>query len=329
MGGRFSAIYGSRFSGYIVCVHRFTTLESLKSLDRPLHLALGVFDGVHVGHQAVIGRAVEAARKDDGIAVVVTFDPHPIRVMAPDKAPKALLATLNHKAHFLAKHGVGALVALHFDDAFAGREAGEFLGDLMACRPRTLAVGEDWRFGRGRGGDITLLRGASVIYGFRLEAVPPVMLDGERVSSTRIRQAIRDGNLRAAEDMLGRRYTVSGEVVEGRKLGRTIGFPTANVDTGDAQLPPDGVWAVRVSVEDGEPRPGVANLGLRPTVDGATRMLEAYLFDFSGDLYGREIEVEFCQFLRGERKFDNMEALRGQIGADARQARQLLEAGQS
>jgi len=302
-------------------------LESLKTLGCPLHLALGVFDGVHVGHQAVIGLVVEAARKDGGIAVVVTFDPHPIRVMAPDKAPKALLATLNHKAHYLETHGVGALVALHFDETFAGREAGEFLGDLMACRPRTLAVGEDWRFGRGRSGDVSLLRGASVIYGFKLEAVPPVMIDGERVSSTRIRQAIRDGNLGAAAEMLGRRYTVSGAVIEGRKLGRTIGFPTANVDTGDAQLPPDGVWAVRVTLDDGKIWPGVANLGLRPTVDGETRMLETYIFDFAGDLYGREIEVEFCQFLRGERKFESVDALKTQIEVDARQAREMLETG--
>jgi riboflavin kinase/FMN adenylyltransferase len=301
-------------------------LEELAALDAPLHLALGVFDGVHVGHQAVIGRAVTAAKRDGGLAGVLTFDPHPIRVIAPGKAPSALLATLDHKAQIVEGLGIDLFIALHFDEKFAAREATDFLDDLLTANVRTIAVGEDWRFGRGRHGDVGLLQEQAARRNFTLEAVAPVMLDGERVSSTRIRQAIRDGNLAAAARMLGRPYSVSGPVVEGRRLGRTIGFPTANIATADAQLPPDGVWTVRVRFADHSVKNGVANLGTRPTVDGVGRSLEAHLFDFSGDLYGREIELEFLHFLRPEKKFAGLEALKQQIAADAAEARRRLGA---
>jgi riboflavin kinase/FMN adenylyltransferase len=286
-----------------------------------LHLALGVFDGVHAGHQEVIARAVRAAKRDGGLAGVVTFDPHPIRVIAPSKAPSALLATLDHKAQIVGDLGVELFLAVHFNEQFAAMEAADFLDQLLQAPVRTIAVGEDWRFGKGRHGDVELLQQQASARGFTLEAVPPVMLDGERVSSTRIRQAIRDGNLDAAARMLGRPYSVSGKVVEGRKLGRTIGFPTANVSTGDAQLPPDGVWAVSVSTPVHDQLPGVANLGLRPTVDGHNRVLEVHLFDFSEDLYGQEIEVEFRRYIRPEMKFGGIEELREQIARDARNAR--------
>jgi riboflavin kinase / FMN adenylyltransferase len=299
-------------------------LEDLPALGVPLHLALGVFDGVHVGHQAVIARAVDAVEKDGGLAGVLTFDPHPIRVIAPQKAPNSLLETLEHKARAAADYGVGLFIPLHFDLEVAKMEASEFLDRLMISPVRTLAVGEDWRFGHNRSGDVNFLAAEAVKRGFTLEAVPPVMHDGERVSSTRIRQAIRDGNLAAAAHMLGRAYIVCGIVVEGRKLGRTIGFPTANLATGDAQLPPDGVWAVRVGHPDGSVSPGVANLGMRPTVDGESRKLEVHLFDFSGDLYGQELEVRFENHLRPEIKFSSLDALRIQIQQDAGDARQAL-----
>ncbi len=299
-------------------------LEDLPALGVPLHLALGVFDGVHVGHQAVIARAVEAAGKDGGLAGVLTFDPHPIRVIAPQKAPTSLLETLDHKVRAVADYGVGLFIPLHFDMEVAKMEASEFLDRLMASPVRTIAVGEDWRFGHNRSGDVKFLEAQAAARGFTLEAVPPVMHDGERVSSTRIRQAIRDGNLAAAAHMLGRPYVVCGTVVEGRKLGRTLGFPTANLATGDAQLPPDGVWAVRVRHPHGDELPGVANLGLRPTVNGESRTLEVNLFDFSGDLYGHELEVRFEKHLRPEIKFPSIDALRIQIQKDAENARQAL-----
>lgn len=296
---------------------RIDKLEELAAQDGPLHLALGVFDGVHVGHRAVIARAVDAARKEGGKAFVVTFDPHPIRVIAPEKAPASLLATLDEKAAVVKALGVDGLLVIHFDMAFAKMDAEEFVRKLLAADVRTVAVGEDWRFGSKRSGDVAMLRRMGRELGFQLEAVPPVMWDGERISSTRIRQAIRDGNFDAVEELLGRPYELSGTVIEGRKLGRGLGFPTANLRLGERQTPRDGVWAVKV---DGV-RKGVANLGTRPTVDGGERLLEVHLLDFSGDLYGKELRVRFEKFLRPERKFGSLEELREQIGRDAEEAR--------
>jgi riboflavin kinase/FMN adenylyltransferase len=304
-------------------------LEELPELGVPLHLALGVFDGVHIGHQAVIARAVQAAAKHGGLAGLLTFDPHPIRVIAPEKAPASLLATLHHKAEIVRDLGIQLFIPLHFDAAFAAMEASEFIQKLTAAPIRTIAVGEDWRFGHNRSGDVPFLRQQADIDGFHLEAVPPVMLEGDRVSSTRIRQAIRDGNLTDAANMLGRPYSISGTVVEGRKLGRTLGFPTANCATGDAQLPPDGVWVARAFLPDGRAFGGVANLGMRPTVAGTARTLEVHLFDFSGDLYGQELEIQFVNHLRSELKFPSLDALRVQIQRDAEEARGQIADSQS
>jgi len=301
-----------------------TRLDELPALGTPLHLALGMFDGVHVGHQAVIARAVMAAASRGGLAGVLTFDPHPVRLLAPDQAPTAVLTTLPNKAKIISALGVGLFVPLRFDAALAGLTAEEFFQQLLAAPIRTLAVGEDWRFGRGRGGDVGFLQERAGAAGFQLEALPPVMVEGERVSSTRIRQAIRDGSLAAAARMLGRPYAIGGPVVEGRRLGRQLGFPTANVALGEQLTPPDGVWAVRVAVAEGEAWPGVANLGVRPTVDGGARVLEVHLLDFSGDLYGCEIEVEFVQFIRPEQRFASLDLLKEQISADASAARQWL-----
>ncbi|WP_367872309.1 bifunctional riboflavin kinase/FAD synthetase [Luteolibacter sp. Populi] len=309
-------------------VLRLTTIAELAKATGPHHLALGVFDGVHLGHQAVIGGALAARAKSGGTCGVLTFDPYPIRVLAPEKAPRRLLASLDHKAEILGRMGVDFLLALHFDHARAGQAAEDFVREIAASGVATLAVGEDWRFGKSRRGDVAMLARLSQDHGFQLAALPPVMMDGERISSTRIRQAIRDGSMEAAARMLGRPYTVEGKVVEGRKLGRQIGFPTANVERGEEQFPPDGVWAVRARSGD-RLLDGVANLGVRPTVDGETRLLEVHLFDFSGDLYGRVLEVEFLSFLRGERKFESLEALKEQIGRDAEQAMYILRAARA
>jgi riboflavin kinase / FMN adenylyltransferase len=299
-------------------------LEDLAALGAPLHLALGVFDGVHIGHQAVIQRAVQAANRSGGLAGMLTFEPHPIRVIAPQKAPSSLLETLEHKTRAVANYGVQLFIPLRFDLEFSKMEATEFISRLLQAPVKTLAVGEDWRFGHNRSGDVTFLKNAAEQHGFILEAVPPVMHDGERVSSTRIRQAIRDGNLQAAAHMLGRPYAVCGTVMEGQKLGRTLGFPTANLATGEAQLPPDGVWAVRVGLPDGRCLSAVANLGVRPTVGSEHRLLEVHLFDFSADLYGQELEVTFQKHLRAEMKFSSLETLRQQIAKDAATARDFL-----
>lgn len=315
---------GTRGAGvHAPAVRRFTGIAELKELAAPVHLALGVFDGVHLGHQAVIGQASAARRRDGGTCGVLTFDPYPMRVLFPEKAPRRLLASLDHKAEILEAQDVDFLLALPFDRERAAEEAEDFVRELAAAGVKTLAVGDDWRFGKGRKGDVALLSRLAGELGFRLEALPPVMMDGERISSTRIRQAIRDGNLDAAARMLGRRYTVEGPVVEGRKLGRQLGFPTANVRIGEEQFPPDGVWAVRA--REGVRRfDGVANLGMRPTVEGEDRTLEVHLFDHDGDLYDRVLEVEFVKCLRGERRFESLEALKEQIARDAAEAMYLL-----
>jgi riboflavin kinase / FMN adenylyltransferase len=305
----------------VLTCHR---LDELASLAQPLHLAMGVFDGVHVGHQAVIAKVVEAAASEGGLAGLLTFDPHPIQVIAPAKAPSSLLETLDHKARVVSALGVRLFIPLRFDAAMAAMEADEFVDQLAAAPVRTIAVGEDWRFGHKRAGDVSLLQREAAERGFRLEAVPPVMFDGDRISSTRIRQAIHDGNLDEAARMLGRRYAVSGLVVAGDKLGRQLGFPTANVATGNLQLPPGGVWAVRASNVDGQRWKGVANLGTRPTVGGEKRLLEVHLFDFHGDLYGEKLEVSFEKHLRPESKFPSLEALRKQISEDVIAASESL-----
>ena len=298
--------------------------DDLNRMAKPLHLALGVFDGVHLGHQAVIAAARQRAGALGGSCGVVTFDPHPIRVLAPERAPRQLLASLEHKARLLGRLDMAFLLALEFNRALAEMSAEEFLQWLVGeTNIATLAVGEDWRFGKDRVGDVALLRKAGVARGFEVVSVAPVMHDGERISSTRIRQTIRDGAMNRAAEMLGRSYSVEGRVAEGRQLGRTLGFPTANVVLGEEQLPPDGVWAVRGFLEE-QSWNGVANLGNRPTVDGANHTLEVHLFDYSGDLYGTLLEVEFVHHLRDERKFASLDELRAQISVDSEMARRFF-----
>ncbi len=300
---------------------RIDTFEELARSPGPLHLALGVFDGVHAGHQEVIGRAVDAARREGGMAVVVTFSPHPIRVIAPEKAPGSLLATLDDKAAVMKSLGVGGVFVIRFDTEFAKMGAADFVRKLTEGNVATISVGEDWRFGSKRSGDVEMLRKMGKESGFRLESVSPVMWDGERISSTRIRQAIRDGNFDAVTAMLGRSYEVSGEVIEGSKLGRKLGFPTANLRLGDQQVPKEGVWVVEV---DGKYK-GVSNLGLKPTVGGDEKLLEVHLFDFEGDLYGKTLRVRFVRFIREEKKFASVDELKEQIARDAGEARMFSE----
>lgn len=305
-------------------ITRLTSLDELGEVNEPLHLALGVFDGVHAGHRTVIDVAVQGAAASGGRAGVLTFEPHPIQVLAPEKAPRRILATIEHKERVLEAMGISVLVVLPFTREFAACSAEAFAAALFAAPAdlRQLAVGEDWMFGHGRHGTAALLQEMGAACGVEVAALAPVMERGERISSTRIRQALRDGNLAAAAAMLGRPYTVLGVVAHGRQLGGKIGVPTANIETGEEQLPPDGVYVVRVRV-NGDWRPGIGNLGMRPTVGGDKRLLEVHVFDFSDDLYGQEIEVEFGCFLRGEQKFNGIEELKAQIAQDIREAREL------
>lgn len=299
------------------------TIAELQGVDAPLHLAMGVFDGVHIGHQEVIRAVVEGAKASGGVAAVLTFEPHPIQVLAPEKAPRRILASIKHKEHLLEELGVDILVVHEFSKEFAQEAAEDFTAALGYIIPdlRQVSVGVDWKFGKNRLGTVKTLRDWGVEAGLEVSSADPVMLEGERVSSTRIRQAIRDGNLESASAMLGRPYSVWGTVVKGRQLGGKIGVPTANIETGKEQLPPDGVYAVSVFLEE-EWKGGVGNLGVRPTVGGEQHLLEVHVFEFSGDLYGQDIEVRIGKWIRGEKKFDSIDALKAQIEEDMKVARQ-------
>ena len=306
---------------------RLSTIAELEEVQGPLHLAMGVFDGVHLGHQAVIGTAVEGARGSGGVAGVLTLEPHPIQILAPGQAPRRILVSLEHKERLLASLGVTVLLVLRFDETMARQSAEEFGEHLFSVAAlRQMVAGEDWKFGRERRGTIDLLRRLGEPHGVEVTAVPAVMLKGERVSSTRLRRALRDGNLQAASEMLGRSYTVMGTVVRGEQLGRKLGAPTANIMLDDEQLPPDGVYVVTATIGEGEEtHRGVANLGVRPTVNGERRLLEVHLLDFEGDLYEAGVEVCFGLRLRSEKKFKDREELREQIRRDLKEARELFK----
>jgi riboflavin kinase/FMN adenylyltransferase len=302
------------------------TAADLESVPGPVVLAIGVFDGVHLGHRAVIERATTDARRFGGNAVVVSFDPHPMRVLRPDKAPRLLTST-GHKIRLIRSLGVEHLLMLHFDAALASTPPEVFIHTLHAhARPlREICVGHEWSFGRNRAGNLALLRRMGDELGFDEVGVPAVKIGGEIVSSTLIRRAVQTGDLKRAATLLGREYTILGTVVEGDHLGRRLGFPTANLSAHSEQFPPDGVYAVEAR-HRGEMIPGVVNIGVRPTVKaaGGQRLLELHLFDFDREIYGEEIEVFFRRFLRSEIRFPDVASLQAQIGRDAAEARAAL-----
>ena len=306
-----------------------TPLRSIADLSRlpgPLFLAIGVFDGVHLGHQAVLRRALDDARKAGGTAVAVTFDPHPIRVLRPELAPRLLTST-PHKLQMIRNLGVAHLLLIPFDHAFAATEPADFIRSLVAAaRPlREICVGFEWSFGKGRAGNLALLEKLGAELGFAEVGVPAVEVDGEIVSSTLIRRAVETGGLDRAARLLGREFTILGTVVEGDHIGKTLGFPTANLSAHNEQFPPNGVYAVEAR-RGAQILPGVVNIGVRPTIKNASgeRVLEVHLFDFDETIYGEDLEITFRQFLRPEQKFPSLDALREQIAQDAEQARAVL-----
>jgi len=288
-------------------------------------LAIGVFDGLHLGHQEVIRAAQEHAAQHHGTAVVMSFEPHPLRVLRPEHAPRRLMGD-RYKAKMLEGMGISWSLLCPFDRATADKPAEEFLAGLVgSCRSLgCVSVGYAWEFGRGRGGNIHLLMDWGQVHGFAVYGVPPISVGGEVVSSTLIRDAIGLGDLERAGRLLGRPYGLYGRVLMGKRLGRQLGFPTANVLPEAELLPPYGVYSVRVEV-DGVWVPGIANLGVRPTFEqGAAALLEAHLFDWEGDLYERELEVRLASFLRPERRFVGIDELKGQIERDVATARAEL-----
>lgn len=291
-------------------------------------VSVGNFDGVHRGHQALARVVAAEARAHSAAAVVLTFDPHPSRVLAPERAP-ATLMSLEQRAEALAPLGIDRLVALPFTRALAAESPGAFARRVLAesLAAREVVVGASFRFGRGRAGDVESLERLGRELGFRVTAVPPVLEAGSPISSTRVREALAAGDVRAASALLGRPYFVDGAVARGAGRGRGLGFPTANLELLNETLPAAGVYAC-VSLIPGEPEravPAVVNLGRRPTFGGGALLLEAHLLDFAEDLYGRRMRVRFAERVRDERRFDGPEALRAQIALDVAAARGLLE----
>ncbi len=290
-------------------------------------VALGNFDGFHLGHQAVVGRAVARAKAEGRPALVATFDPHPVRHFRPD-TPPFRLTTLDQRERLFAAAGADAMVVFRFDAALAALTAEAFVTErLVGCLAVAgVVTGEDFTFGRAKGGDVRVLAEAGAAHGFSAETVGPVALEGEAVSSSRIRDLLRSGDMRGAARLLTRPFAIEGVVQHGDKLGRTIGYPTANIDMGKYLRPAYGIYAVRGRLEDGTVLPGAANLGVRPTFNPPKELLEPYFFDFSGDLYGRCVEVELIEYIRPEAKFDGVDALVAQMDHDCVSAREILSA---
>lgn len=306
------------------------SIAELSSVPGPVFIAVGVFDGVHLGHQALIRQATAHAGEAGGAAVPLTFDPHPARVLRPASAPRLLTST-PHKIRLIEELGCPYLLLQAFDETFAAQLPDAFIAALAAqARPlRMICVGHDWAFGRNRAGNVALLQSLGGKLGFETREIPPVKVDGTLVSSTEIRRAVETGDLSRARRFLGRDYTILGTVREGAGLGRKLGFPTANLAAHNEQFPPDGVYAVRVFLR-GTWHGGVANIGTRPTVSSsAERILEVHVFDFQESCYGEDAEVKFEKFLRAETRFPSIDALREQIARDGKAARAVLSSSAS
>jgi riboflavin kinase/FMN adenylyltransferase len=296
-------------------------------------LTVGNFDGLHLGHRAILERVVRRARDLEGEAVVYTFDPHPRKVLQPE-APPGLLTTLEQKTELLEKFGVDVLIVEPFTLEFAGTPPESFIRDVLheRIRPLEVYVGYDFHFGRDRAGSMRMLTEMGPRLGFAVAILPEVTLGEGDVNSTRIREVLAEGRVEEAALMLGRPYSVRGSVVAGERRGRTLGFPTANLEPENQVLPAAGVYAGRLRFLDaGLPArevelPSVANVGTRPTFGASERVLvEAHLLDFRGELYGRRVEFAFQHHLRPERRFPSVELLREQIGLDLAEGRRRLE----
>lgn len=305
--------------------------DATSASERPLSpqgsvVCIGAFDGLHLGHQALIGRAVARARELELPAVALSFEPLPREFFARDAKPPRLMLP---RAKLQGLYGLGcdSVGLLRFNKTLASMPAADFVRDVLVERlcAREVWVGPEFRFGKGRVGDFDLLQSMGAVHGFTAHSIDPVHCDeGERVSSTRIRAALTAGDFDAAARLLGRPYAISGHVVHGKQLGRTLGFPTANLRFGGKTPALRGIYATWVHGVAGHPLPSVSSFGTRPTVDGVEPLLEAHLFDFEGDLYGRRIEVEFVARLRDEEKFPDLDSLVVQMRHDDAQARSIL-----
>jgi riboflavin kinase/FMN adenylyltransferase len=297
----------------------------------PAHLrgaivALGNFDGFHLGHQAVVGQAIDRARAEGRPAIVATFDPHPKRYFQP-ATEHFRLTTLDQRQRLFGAAGADAMLVFNFDAALAGLSARAFaerqLIEIIGAGG--VVTGNDFTFGKGREGDVMTLAALGADLGYSAEVVAPVTLDGEIVSSSRIRQYLREGDPRGAAKLLTRPFAIQGPVQHGAKLGRQLGYPTANMDLANYLRPAYGIYAVRGRLPDGRTLDGVANLGIRPSIEPPEELLESYFFDFQGDLYDQVLEVSLVDYLRPEAKFDDFDALKAQMAMDAARARTALK----
>ncbi|PSU31889.1 bifunctional riboflavin kinase/FAD synthetase [Photobacterium lutimaris] len=300
-------------------------IHNIQPRHRGCVLTIGNFDGVHLGHQAVLSNVMAKAKELGCPATVMSFEPQPQELFAGDNAP-ARLTRFRDKYLRLREQGLARFLCVNFNHHFASLSAQDFVRRLLVEQlgVKFLVVGDDFRFGKGRSGNFAMLQAAGKEYGFTVVSTQSFCVSEQRVSSTAIRQALADDQLELAESMLGRPFSISGRVSHGRKLGRTIGFPTANVPLKRRVSPVSGVYAVEVHGVADTPLAGVANVGRRPTVNGVRRQLEVHLFDFQSDLYGTQIDVVLCHKLRDEIKFESFDALKAQIERDAQSARVWL-----
>lgn len=315
-------------------IHRNT--DHLPAFRRAV-ITIGTFDGVHTGHQQLLEQMKHEAFRIEGETVIITFHPHPRKIVAGASGEIRLINTLEEKIGLLARQKVDHLVIVPFTEAFSQLTAEQYVKEFLLekFRPHTIIIGYDHQFGKGRKGDYHLLESFSTTEGFKLQEIPVHLLDAISVSSTRIREAIGRSDLATANTLLGYDFFFSGRVVEGNKLGRTIGYPTANlqIENPEKLLPGDGVYAVELEIvpdsglaEDKARLQGMMNIGVRPTVDGARRVIEVNIFDFTGDLYGKVLRVFLKKYLRGEQKFSGLEALKAQLAQDKEQAESVLHA---
>jgi riboflavin kinase/FMN adenylyltransferase len=300
-------------------------LHNLRPRHRDCVATIGNFDGVHLGHQAVLGQLA-----DKGVALglpttVISFEPQPQEYFDHGELPPRL-TRLREKIRALQRFSVDRVLCLSFKPALAQMSAEDFIQRILVegLGIRYLVVGDDFRFGQHRAGDFAMLQRAGEQHGFEVAHMHTFQLDGERVSSTRVREALQRGDLAHAEQLLGRPYRMSGRVAHGNKRGRTIGFPTANIFLHRARTPVEGVYAVELFGVEGEPVKGVANVGIRPTIGGTQALLEVHLFDFNADIYGRHVHVDFLKHIREERRFDSFDELKTQILLDAEVAREYF-----
>ncbi|NBC36931.1 bifunctional riboflavin kinase/FAD synthetase [Novosphingobium sp. FSY-8] len=305
---------------------RVSSRNPLPEALRGAIIALGNFDGFHRGHQAVVGEAIAWAKAEGRPAIVATFDPHPVEFFAAGSAPFRL-SSLDQRQEWFAAAGADAMLVFVFDAAMAASSAHDWVHGVLGAQLGAAGVvtGEDFTFGKGRSGTIATLRELGAEVGLRSRAIGPVTDEGEVVSSSRIRRALQAGDMAAATRLLTRPFALRGHVQHGDKVGRTIGFPTANLALGDYLRPAYGIYAVTGRLPDGRVLKGAANIGIRPHFTPPKELLEPHFFDFAGDLYGQDIEIAFHAFLRGEARFESLEALTTQIGHDCDAAREILE----